>query len=215
VAVLAQMPGRARHVRFAHARGCRYAHVACVSPPSHEAVDAFCRAALAVGGRSLTESRAQPRFRDGCYAAHVVYLEGDRLETAYRPELTQVRGPNYSRFAGRRSVRSAREISASTVMHRNVFARGVVCRSSSWMCARRSERRASSVGCSQRLVGNVKLRLEDVRDLVVVCGLVDLPQSDKVRAKRRTHSRTPGGAKGSRPVARWPPDVEGCDAYQA
>ena len=68
----------------ANADGFRHAHGAFYAA-SHEAVDAFHAAALAAGGRSLSEPRDRPEFGTGYYSAYVVDPEGNGLEAAYRP----------------------------------------------------------------------------------------------------------------------------------
>jgi catechol 2,3-dioxygenase-like lactoylglutathione lyase family enzyme len=64
--------------------GFRHAHVAFVAP-SRAAVDAFYAAALAAGGRSLSEPRERPEFGAGCYSTYVVDPEGNGLEAVHRP----------------------------------------------------------------------------------------------------------------------------------
>lgn len=68
----------------ANAEGFRHAHVA-FRASSREVVDAFHAAALAAGGRSLSEPRERPEFGTGYYSAYVVDHEGNGLEAAYRP----------------------------------------------------------------------------------------------------------------------------------
>jgi catechol 2,3-dioxygenase-like lactoylglutathione lyase family enzyme len=71
----------------ADTEGFRHAHIAFVAP-SREAVDAFYAAALAAGGRSLSEPRDRPEFGTGYYSAYVVDSEGNGVEAAYQPEST-------------------------------------------------------------------------------------------------------------------------------
>jgi catechol 2,3-dioxygenase-like lactoylglutathione lyase family enzyme len=68
----------------ATAEGFRHAHVA-FRAASREVVDAFHAAAVAAGGRSLSEPRERPEFGAGYYSAYVVDPEGNGLEAAYRP----------------------------------------------------------------------------------------------------------------------------------
>ena len=53
------------------------------------APDETGNAALAAGGRSLSEPRDRPEFGTGYYSAYVIDPEGNGIEAAYQPDSTR------------------------------------------------------------------------------------------------------------------------------